>query len=475
VDRVVPSPTVTAPKSSGRGEILLLTIVLLAEAVVLVLGLGRGDPLLAVWLALGAVYLLLAIRATETAWLMALAAVPFSMERQFSGGSISIPTEPMLLLALVGWVIRALFTGGVRLRSSPLHMPLAFLAGFTLLSVLLGSHITLGLKAWLAMAGYVAFGYLYFSSTACVSGRRERWVKLASVLGAAAGLYGAARVLLLGIGARTAYGAARPFFAEHGTYAAFLAMLLPIPLFEALERRGSARLAYATAAFAILMGLVLSFTRAAWISVVVVLPISLFLWVRIRGAARTLSVGMVVVLAAVLVVLATGAGDRLLRHVTTITQIENVSNLERVNRWMAAWEMFRDRPVTGIGYDAFGVAYPGYRRKTIVTDQVYQRMGTHSEPLRLLAETGIGGFAAGLWLITAASVVGIKTFRREPHGASGRLALASLTGIWTYVIHSFFNAYLGLDKVTVPFWLLLGAVAALSSLRDPERRPEAPS
>ena len=299
-------------------------------------------------------------------------------------------------------------------------------------------------------------------------------MRLASVLGAAAGLYGAARVSLLGIGARTAYGAARPFFAEHGTYSAFLAMLLPIPLFEALERRGPARHAYAAAAFSIVMGLVLSFTRAAWISVIVVLPVSLFLWVRIRGAARTLRVGLVVVLAAAFVVLATGAGDRLLRHVTTITQIENVSNLERVNRWMAAWGMFRDRPITGVGYDAFGVAYPSYRRKTIVTDQAYQRMGTHSEPLRLLSETGIGGFAAGLWLITAASVVGIQTFRRAPHGASGRLALACLTGVWTYVVHSFFNAYLGLDKVTVPFWLLLGTVAALSSAAATEPLQEAP-
>jgi O-antigen ligase len=279
----------------------------------------------------------------------------------------------------------------------------------------------------------------------------------------------------VGIGAKTAYGAARPFFAEHGTYAAFLAMLLPIPLFEALERRGAQRRAYAAAAFAILLGIVFSFTRAAWISLIVVLPISLFLWVRIRGAARTLFVGMVVVLSAVFVVLATGAGDRLLRHVTTITQVENVSNLERVNRWTAAWGMFRSRPLTGVGYDAFGVAYPGYRRKTIVTDQVYQRMGTHSEPLRLLSETGIGGFAAGLWMIAAASAAGIKAFRRAPHEASGRLALASVTGIWTYVVHSLFNAYLGLDKVTVPFWLLLGAIAALYAIRDPERRREAPS
>ena len=81
-------------------------------------------------------------------------------------------------------------------------------------------------------------------------------------------------------------------------------------------------------------------------------------------------------------VLAAGTGDRLLRHASSVTQTENVSNLERVNRWMAGWEMFRAHPTIGIGYDAFGAAYPAYRRKAIVTEHRAQVGYVVHEPFR---------------------------------------------------------------------------------------------
>ena len=460
-------PAFVRPGTFPATELLVLSLVVVAEAGILFLGLSGADPLLSAWIALAGAYFLLSIRAPEAAWLVAFVAVPFSwVELPPWGGAISVPTEPMLVIALAGWGVRAL-TGAVPLRRSPAHLPLAFLAAAALLSVLLGSFVALGLKAWLAMGGYAAFGYLYFSCTKWNGHRRDRWVRTVSVLGALIGLYGAVRVLALGVSAGVAYGAARPFFLEHGTYSAYLGLLLPIPLFAALEGRGAARVAYAAAAFSIAIGILLSFTRAAWIASAIVLPVALWLWSSRRGAARPLLIPTTVGIGLVLLVLGTGAGDRLWRHAESVTQSENVSNLERINRWMAAWEMFRDRPVTGTGFDSFGAAYPAFRRKSIVTDQVYQRMGTHNEALRLLSETGVIGFAAGLWFFGTVVVIGIRAFRRLPDPATGSLVLACLAGIVTYCVHSLFNAYLGIDKVTLPFWVELGMIAGLySSSRD---------
>ena len=36
-----------------------------------------------------------------------------------------------------------------------------------------------------------------------------------------------------------------------------------------------------------------------------------------------------------------------------------------------------------------------------------------------------------------------------------------LAGLGTYAVHGVFNSYLGIDKITIPFWASLGVIAAL--------------
>lgn len=351
--------------------------------------------------------------------------------------------------------------------ASPLNLPLAVLAAVALASSVVGPYTSVGLKAWIVTGGYAAFGYLYFAATACDEARRERWVRLAALIGAAWGLYGAARVLVLGVSLRSAYGAARPFFTEHGTYAAFVCLLLPIALLEALERRGRARVGFAAASLAMLLGVTFSYTRAAWLSLIVVLPLALGLWARTRRSVRSLGLPVALVAAATIAVLAFGAGERLARHAGTTVESENVSNLERVNRWMAAWEMTKDHPWLGVGYGAYADVYPSYRRKLIVTELAYRHMGAHSEPLRLLSETGVIGLLAGIWFLGAAGLVGVRAFRNAANPAEGRLALGVTAGLATYTVHGIFNSYLGIDKVTLPFWIGLGVLASLGQRARP--------
>ena len=463
---------VTASGEIGRsGDALPLAAVAAGEAGLLLAGFFFVTPLVSCALALGALFLLLAFRFPDLAWALTFAAVPLSVERVLPFGAISIPSEPMVALALAGWGLRALFTGSFQVRPSRLHAPLAVLAAIALLSVVLGSYRVAGLKAWVVSAAYVAFGFLYFAATDCSGARRDRWIRLIACVGAVWGAYGAAHVLILGVGARSAYGAARPFFVEHGTYSAFLGMLMPVPLLEAMERRGTARLGFALAFLAIALGLALSFARAAWIACALVLPITLALWAAHRRAWRRLLVPVVLIAGVAAALSFVGAGQRLERHLRTVVDAENVSNLERVNRWMAAWEMAKDRPWIGVGYGGYPDAYLQYRHKSLATEQSYGHFGAHSEVLRLLSETGVPGLAAALWFLAAAGAAGLRAFRRAIDPAAGRLALALLAGLATYAVHALFNSYLGIDKITAPFWMGLGALAALAPVREAGRLP----
>lgn len=441
--------------------------ILLAEAAVLAAGLLLDQPFLGAAVGAALVYTVLAYQRPGLAWMLVWIAFPFSVDKLFPGGhALYLPLEPMIALALLAWAVRLRVGEPLRVPASELHVPLAALAALTALSVVFSRHPHFGANALIAATGYVAFGYLYCCATQTDAARMERWAPWVVGTGALWGFYGACRVALEGVNYHAAYGVGRPFFTEHGAYAAYLAMVLPLSLLLTLTRRGAARTFYAGGSFLIALGIILSLTRAAWVSLAIVLPVTLGLWAWRQRSFR--SVAWLTGLAAlVLVVLiGVGAGTLVSRHAETVTDASDVSNLERFNRWMAAIEMVRDKPWLGVGFAAYPEEYGQYRRKTIITELAYQHMSSHSEPMRLLAETGVPGFLAACWLLGAATFLGLRVFRRSAEPNARLLSLALVAALWTWVIHSVFRTYIDLEKLYVPFWAALGLLAALG------RRPD---
>ena len=447
----------------------------LAEGILLAAGLLVGQPFLGALVATCAAFGLVAYWHPDLAWGIVWFLFPFSVERLLPGGiALHIPTEPLILSALLAWTFRILAREPLRLPRSPLHAPLMALAAVVLASSLLGPYPVLGLRAWAAAAMYVLFGYVYLIATWRGPGRAERlypWI-----VGSAAvwGIFGSLRVLADGASLRSAYHAARPFFAEHGAYGAYLAMILPLAILLTVERRGQSRVLYGAAATLIAVGILLSFTRASWVGIAVVLPLLAALWALGRRSLAPVAWlgGLAAVAVVTLVVM--GASESISRHVETIGEATDVSNLERVNRWMAAVEMAKSRPLLGVGYAAYPIVYHEYRRKILLTELAYQRMGPHSELFRLLSENGILGVLAAGWLMIACIRVGVRASRDAPDPGTRLLALAVLAGLGTWWIHGLFRTYIDLEKVAVPFWASLGVLAAVGAARDQASRPSPP-
>ena len=438
-----------------------LGVLLSAEVLVLAAGLVTGKLLLAAGGAALVLFCLIALRYPEAAWVLIWLAFPFSIPYELPGqNEILLPTEPMLIVALGAWVCRLILTREERIPRSPVLLPLAVFAVIALTSTALGRFPLLGIRALAVTAAYVSFGLLYFLVTPWNRERSERWVRLVLVSGALWGLYGSIRVLLAGGSLAVAYGIARPFFPEHNTYGAFLAMIFPLGLVRTLESRGKGRLLYGSAVLAMGLGLLLSYTRAALLSLAVVVPVAVLLWAARRGTLKPLLWLAFLALVLIAPLLVTGIASRLQRHMATTVQTENASNLERLNRWMAAAEMVRAKPLLGVGYNAFSREYQAYRRKKIFTELVYKKIDTHSEPFRLLAETGVLGFGVALWFVVTILRMGARIFLSKDQGVSA-LALGLMAGLGTFLIHCFFNTYGATDKVVIPYWILVGWIAAL--------------
>lgn len=72
------------------------------------------------------------------------------------------------------------------------------------------------------------------------------------------------------------------------------------------------------------------------------------------------------------------------------------SVVTRTEYWRGAWQMFLDRPATGVGLGAFPTAYPAYGHSSAKNERLEQ---AHNDYLQLLTDTGLIGALIGLWFV----------------------------------------------------------------------------
>ncbi|MBN1283932.1 MAG: O-antigen ligase family protein, partial [Anaerolineae bacterium] len=136
---------------------------------------------------------------------------------------------------------------------------------------------------------------------------------------------------------------------------------------------------------------------------------------------------------------------------------ENYAEIERFAHWQAAMSMAEARPWLGVGFGNYPVVYPQHALMNWPDPLGH----AHNYYLNTLAETGILGLAA--YLFMGAAVVGLtlRVLRRPSTGAWERGVALGLLGVWTYLaIHSLLDK-LYVNNVFLHMGVLLGMLAAL--------------
>lgn len=192
-------------------------------------------------------------------------------------------------------------------------------------------------------------------------------------------------------------------------FGSYLLAVVPITAAAALRARGRARRWRAAVALLGVLCLVATFSRGAWLGAAVtlgVLAVGSLRGILGRPTARQASVGV----AGFLAVLAVGAWaltgrapwelpELLLSRLTQTAAGHDMSNLTRFWSWAAAWRLFTEAPLTGVGWGGFGLHF--YAVAPAGADAAHFGWPvTNSLPLLVLAETGIVGlslWAVALW------------------------------------------------------------------------------
>ncbi len=484
MDRMADAPTASTPVMNKQprahpAAFLAAILVLIVGAVT---GIAYGYYLWGTLIIIPPL-LYLSVFHPKTLFYLAALTAPFTIEYRLPGISIALafPTEPLLILLAGFFLLHLLYVKHYppEILRHPLTLLIMAYLGWMLITALTGTMLTVSVKYWIKHFVYVTVLYFYGIVLYRQWKPLKNFVILYSVGLTLVSLYTLRVESRSFFSHEVAYFASAPFYNDHTIYGAILGLMLPLMLGFGLwpRRFGLSRwewLLMAGASIVNVISLVLSYARAAWLSIAGVVAFIPFLAVRMR--LRWI-LSLVAVAAALIMInwesiyvfmatnRASSTGD-FRRHIQSIYNIAtDPSNMERINRWSCALRMARDRPLFGFGPGTFPFQYGPYQlsyQRTIISTDFGDVGGAHHEYLAALAETGIPGMILFVALVLTSISIGMRAFYDRQRPRHLRWAAACiLIGLITYYIHGFINNFLDTDELPFVFWALLGMLVAV--------------
>lgn len=267
----------------------------------------------------------------------------------------------------------------------------------------------------------------------------------------------------------------KPFYNDHTSYGAMLALFIPFLVgFIFLKGIESYwKIFTVTLLGLFLLALILSYTRAAWISLFAAIAIGVSLLLRIRfsvllGVAVAVLSIFFIFQTEIMIALSSNRTDstseQFGKNIESISNIStDASNLERINRWNCAIRMFQEKPVFGFGPGTYMFQYAPYQKsseKTIISTNSATLGNAHSEYLGPLSEQGLPGLGLMAALVLAVFFTGYRVVYKLKERNQRIIAVCSLLGLSTYFLHGFLNNFLDTDKAAIPFWGMIAMLVA---------------
>jgi O-antigen ligase len=437
--------------------------------------------------------LYLAIYQTQSVFISLAFFTPLSIniEEYTDSFGLFLPTEPILFGLMLLLVANKIISE--RLGWSEYKHPL-FLVLFLYLSWLVISSIPstnplVSFKALLSKLWFLVpcflFAHLFLTDWSSI--RRFFWLFTCGM--SLVVIYTIINHAGYQFGERESHWVMFPFYKDHTIYGAAVALVTPFPVMLFLSKRQSAlSSAVLLALFVIILfGLYFSYTRAAWLSVFGAAAVFSLVYFRVHF--RWILLGLLVSalmyikfgdriqmeLARNKVEHTTEFFDDRLRSATNVTT--DASNLERINRWVCAIEMFKERPIFGFGLGTYAFEYARFQEPenlTIISTNFGDMGNAHSEYLSALSETGFIGLLLLLGFIASGFYYLIQLIQssRQQDWQIFVVASGILFSLSTYFIHAFLNNFLDTDKAAIPVFSMFALVLILQRflLLHPKRR-----
>jgi len=335
----------------------------------------------------------------------------------------------------VGWGVQQVLKGDLDLTANRIYWPML---GF---AVVVGCQLALRLSAYtyeteVHAMRYVSYALLLFVASQVLRAPEEqrRFLRSMSIFGMV--LAGFMLMQYFG-GNGKIYWLRQPRFGgvpfgpyvNHNHYAGAMEMLAPMPLLMSLSKGYGygQRLLFAFGGALMVTSLFIAGSLGGMLAFFVELVLLATLLSVRESAKKSLlaGAGFLIVLLPLLLWLGEDALSTRFRGAQSSTHDQVTGHREVILR--DGLKMLRDRPWLGWGLGTFPIVYPKYR--SFYTNLVVNQ--AHNDYLQLLDETGVIGFAMGLWFLAVLYRDGV---RKSLDGS--RAQLAALVGCTGIVVHS---------------------------------------
>ena len=414
----------------------------------------------------------------ETALMATALFTPFAVDFAFVPKmELSMPVEPMMILFSAIFLFRVLVgkTYDTRILRHPVGICVLLMLAWMFITSVTSEMPAVSFK-YLAARLWFMLPFFFAATQIFSQPRRIRqffWCYAFSLIVVV--LISTVKTVSNFSDLQTLHRVMKPFYNDHTAYGVAIALFVPVAFFFALEKQKNPlyRILIIAALAILVMGLIFSYSRAAWISVVGAVAVYYAIKFGMKIKWMLVIAGLAVALfftyqADVLYKLGKNNQDSSYNIADQVKSISNIStdasNVERLNRWASALRMFQERPIVGWGPGTYQFIYGKYQRSyqlsTISTNS--GNLGNaHSEYIGPMADQGIPGTLFTVLVFGMTFATGIKVYRNARDKQISNLAIAFTLGLFTYYVHGIFNNFLDTDKLSVPFWGFTAAIVAL--------------
>jgi O-antigen ligase len=345
-----------------------------------------------------------------------------------------------LLLLLVTTILEAAVTRRLPWTRNRLDLFLAGFLGAFLISGFLSTYrpLAVGLIGLASLTIYLAFG-----STAAALARDPSFLRPLAVTW----VVGAVGAALLGIILHRLNGvpAYTPSLGQNALGTALLiAVILALGL--VMDLHGTGRRVVASSAVILLVGLLMTYTRGAWLGAIAGGALLLGL-----SGARKLAVGTVAGVLIVVAALALLGSERATIVSRAAAMIDPSANRDRLLLIRTSLVIFAAHPVAGTGFGTFPLVYPMFRMPNDpnplplpFAHNIFANMG---------AEGGILGFGTFLAVVVAGIYGGWRWHLTTRIG--DRTAATFLSAFVGAMVHQLFDGTLLSVHLGLGMWMLL--------------------
>ena len=375
------------------------------------------------------------------------------------------PIYILTLLMLIFWVFNIAKEKEIRIKRTPIDMPILLFAIISLISIINSKYIY---GSIMEIVKFVILALIFYIVVNFIKGERKikRMLNIILAIGTGVALFGILQYL--GVIDKSWWDNAMflsATYVNHNHFAGLMELVIPLSLGMVLSEKDIGKRSLYIYAFLIMASaFLLSMSRGGWFSLSVALLFMTFFILR-KGKARFIFFMSILLLITIGIFVFNATETNLLS-----SRLSSYGELDfggRLEIWKGTAGIIKNNWFLGTGPGTFIYNFPKYRPIGLTRLINY----AHSDYLQIFSELGI--FTLGLMIYIIFTIIkkSIQTHSVATLSFKRWISISLATGILSLAIHSIgdFNLYIPANAIL--FCVFSAFIFNITSRREKEARP----